>query len=292
MELPASITALGEQLRGPGEIEPAQTLFCDAEVFAAERARIFTRPWTALDHETRLEADGQYFRCDTSPRPVIVTRASEGRLHALRNVCIHAGYPVCEAEQGEAERLICPYHGWEFALDGRLVEPDLSARIDPARLRLTEYPIHVLSGLIVVDLSGNAADKQSAPPLPAWLAAARVVRRARCGTTWNWKFVLHFLKSSPRLFSDDPPQISIAIGPLSWIDAWSRRAVLLRVVPRFAEQTDFHIIEMATESAPGEIPAAAVPDAVAQALRHTEPCVRWFDRRFADWYWSMMSPTQ
>ncbi|MBO0712428.1 MAG: Rieske (2Fe-2S) protein [Acetobacteraceae bacterium] len=291
MELPASITALGEQLRRPGEIAPAQTLFCDAEVFAAERARIFARPLTAVDHETRLEADGHYFRCDTSPRPVILTRANGGRLRALRNVCIHAGYPVCEAEQGAAERLICPYHGWEFALDGRLLEPDLSARIDPARLRLTEYPVYVLSGLILVDLSGNAEDQQRPPPLPAWLAAAKVVRRARYCTTWNWKLVHHFLKSSPRLFSDVAPQSSVAIGPLSWVIAWPQRAVLLRVVPKFAAQTDFHVVEMVAQGAPEEAPAAG-SDAVARKLRCTEPSVHCFDRRFADWYWSMMAPAQ
>ena len=84
------------------------------------------QPLLAVDHATRLSEDGRYFRCDAAPRSLIVTRDDGGRLHALRNVCIHAGYPVCEAEEGPAERLICLYHGWEYALDGRLVEPALS----------------------------------------------------------------------------------------------------------------------------------------------------------------------
>ena len=81
---------------------------------------------------------GSWFRCDAAARSILVTREAGGRLNALRNVCIHAGYPVCEAEEGAAERLMCPYHGWEYALDGRLVEPELSSRIDPSRLRLAQ----------------------------------------------------------------------------------------------------------------------------------------------------------
>src|SRR5271166_4222535 len=194
MDLPTSVTALGEQLGGTGEIVPDPALFSEAGVFAAERERIFARPWIAADHATRLAADGRYFRFDADSRSIIVTRDSEGHLHALRNVCIHAGYPVCEAEEGAAERLMCPYHGWEFALDGRLVEPELSSRIDPARLRLASYPVRVCNGLILADPPG--ATGAAVNSVPGWLTAATVVRRARYNTSWNWKYLRHFLQSS------------------------------------------------------------------------------------------------
>src|SRR5262245_40290527 len=139
MDLPVSVSALGEQLCGAGEIGPDPALFHSPDVFAAERERIFVRPWMAVDHQTRLSEDDHYFRFDVATRSMILSRESGGRLHALRNVCIHAGYPLCDAEEGAAERLICPYHGWEYTLDGRLVEPELSSRIDPARLRLPSY---------------------------------------------------------------------------------------------------------------------------------------------------------
>src|SRR6516162_11658130 len=111
MDLPASVADLGEKLSVAGQVTPEPALFHDADVFAAERERIFTRPTIAVDHETRLSADQHYFRSDVAPRGLIVTRESGGRLHALRNICIHAGYPVCEAEEGGQERLVCPYHG-------------------------------------------------------------------------------------------------------------------------------------------------------------------------------------
>jgi nitrite reductase/ring-hydroxylating ferredoxin subunit len=244
----------------------------------------------AVDHETRLAADAHFFRCDAASRSVIVTREGGGRLHALRNVCIHAGYPVCDAEEGPAERLICPYHGWEFALDGRLVEPAFSSRIDPSRLRLTGYPVFVRNGLILVDLSGKpAAVQECAASVPAWLAAAKVTGRARYGTTWNWKFLRHFLQSSPHLFLDDSPDDYLEFGPLSSMIVRSDRAVLLRVIPRFAEQTDFQVIEMAAGDPPKKPASVVGSDAVADGLRRADPSLPWFDRDFADWYWSLMS---
>jgi nitrite reductase/ring-hydroxylating ferredoxin subunit len=289
MDLPASVVALGEQLRGANEISPDPALFCDADVFAAERARIFMQPLLAVDHTTRLSENGHYFRCDAAPRSLIVTRENDGRLHALRNVCLHAGYPVCEAEEGPAERLVCLYHGWEYTLDGRLVEPALSSRIDPSRLRLAEYPVQIRNGLILVDLSGRADSiEQASDPLPAWLDAARVTGRARYSTPRNWKFLHQFLRSSAQLFFGDAPDFCFEFGPLSLLMVRSQQAVLFRVIPRFAEQTDFEAIAMAAASVAEPVASAAASDAIEDGLRRVEGSL-WFDRPFADWYWSLMS---
>jgi nitrite reductase/ring-hydroxylating ferredoxin subunit len=291
MDLPASVIALGEQLREAGDVEPDPALFCEPEVFAAERERIFTQPLMAVDHETRLTADGHYFRVDAAPRAVIVTRESGGRLHALRNVCIHAGYPVCDAEEGAAERLICPYHGWEFALDGRLVEPVFSSRIDPSRLRLAEYPVEICNGLILVDFSGkSAAGERYGNSLPNWLPGAVVAGRARYSTTWNWKFLHHFLRSSPHLFFDDEPDSHIEFGPLSSMMIRSSQAFLLRLIPRFAGQTDLQVIEMVAGDRSEKDGTLAGSEAVGDRLRRADTSPGWFDRRLADWYWWMMSP--
>jgi nitrite reductase/ring-hydroxylating ferredoxin subunit len=241
----------------------------------------------ALDHETRLAEDGRWFRCDAAPRSILVTRDAGGQLHALRNVCIHAGYPVCEAEEGSAGRLMCPYHGWEYALDGRLVEPELSSRIDPARLRLPSYPVRVCNGLIFIDPSGPTAAAMNS--VPAWLKTATVTQRADYKTSWNWKVLRQFLQSSSQLFLDGSPDDCREFGPLSLLLAQSRRAVLLRVIPKFAEQTDFQLIEMTADDAPRSAGSEIASDGVAERLRTADTSLSWFDRNFAQWYWSMMS---
>jgi nitrite reductase/ring-hydroxylating ferredoxin subunit len=287
MDLPVSVTDLGEQLRGDREIAPDPGLFSDPQVFAAERERIFQRSVMALDHATRLSEDGRWFRCDAATRSILVTREVGGRLNALRNVCIHAGYPVCEAEEGLAERLMCPYHGWEFALDGRLVEPELSSRIDPSRLRLASYPVRVCNGLIFADPPG--ATEPAVNSVPGWLTAATVVRRSRYNTNWNWKYLRPFLQSSPHLFFDGLPDECQEIGPLGLLLAQWPRAVLLRVIPKFAEQTDFQAIEMIAGENRHSPELETGSDLVAESLHGADTSFSWFDRDFAQWYWSLMS---
>jgi nitrite reductase/ring-hydroxylating ferredoxin subunit len=262
-------------------------LFSDPQVFAAERERIFQRSVMALDHETRLSEDRRWFRCDAAGRSILVTREVGGRLNALRNVCIHAGYPVCEAEEGSAERLMCLYHGWEYALDGRLVEPELSSRIDPSRLRLASYPVRICNGLIFADPPGATAAAVNC--VPAWLTAATVTRRTRHNTSWNWKYLRHFLQSSPHLFFDGSPDECQEIGPLGLLFAQSRRAVLLRVIPKFAEQTDFQVIDMMADENQRSAEPETSSDPLAERLHAADTSFSWFDRDFAQWYWSVMS---
>ena len=297
MDLPASVTLLGEQLDGAREIVPDPVLFTEAGVFAAERERIFARPWMAADHVTRLAEDGRYFRFDADSRSIVVTRDAEGRLHALRNVCIHAGYPVCDAEEGAGERLMCPYHGWEYALDGRLVEPELSSRIDPSRLRMTSYPVSLRDGLLFVAPSTGPAQHESiAGPLPAWLADGKVTARKVHSTNWNWKFLLNYLGPRSHLFfggstGADRHDRCFEFGPLSRIIVNTRRAVLVRVIPKCAERTDLQLIEIASGDAPAETASPTADDTVAEELRRAGvPSSSQLDREFFGWYWSLMSP--
>jgi nitrite reductase/ring-hydroxylating ferredoxin subunit len=290
MDLPASVAALADRLGRDGDFAADPELLSSPEVLAAERQRIFMQPLIAVDHASRLAEDGRFFRVDAAGRSLLVTRDATGVLYALRNVCLHAGYPVCEAEDGPAERLVCPYHGWEYTPDGRLVEPDLSARVDPARLQLTRYAVAVRDGLIYVDLSGGPG---SSPPtrtaLPGWLAGAAVCRRARWSMTWNWKLTLQFLKSSPQLFFDDAAAEDWhAMGPLSLVLLRPERAALVNVIPKFAGHTDFQLVEMAAAGTPVTDMASA--DRIRGALdRATGDGLPSLDRSFLSWYWSLMS---
>jgi nitrite reductase/ring-hydroxylating ferredoxin subunit len=299
MDLPDSVAAIGERLGGDGAIVVDPQLFHGADVFAAERERLFPRPWVAVDHQSRIGQPGRYVRVHAGTRSILLIRDADGELRALRNVCIHAGYPVCDAEEGPADRMICPYHGWEFAADGRLVEPDLSRRIDPARLRLPSHPISIQDGLIFLDLSRSAAasaETGAAPvapgAVPAWLAEAEVTRRVRYNTTWNWKLALQFLKSSAHLLYDDPGEADlIAFGPLSLMAVGPHQAVLLCVLPKSAAFTDIQLVRMVPQGTPAQDGPDRVADALGEAGdAETIAQTVALDREFFGWYWSLMAP--
>ena len=51
----------------------------------------------------------------------IVTRDEQGEIRAHFNMCLHRGMQVCRAEMGNASHFRCPYHGWSYRNDGRIV---------------------------------------------------------------------------------------------------------------------------------------------------------------------------
>src|SRR5438445_8911159 len=251
MELPDSIKAIGEQLESGGEIAPAPELFEAYPVFAAEVAHIFARPWLAVDHASRLAADGDFFRADIGSRSVVLVREAEERIHALRNACLHAGYRVCEAESGRADHLYCQYHGWSYALDGLLTDPLLRPQMtDRSRFRLPRYAMQIKRGLILVDLTAVAAEAPPAGPvelgaIPEDLADRPVSRRERYKTTWNWKRLRQFLWSAPELaLGGGAVDDVVEIGPLSLVALHNGTATLVRLIPRYPGQTEIELVAM------------------------------------------------
>jgi choline monooxygenase len=51
--------------------------------------------------------------------PYVIVRGEDGVLRAFYNVCRHHAAAVMVGE-GNAESMMCPYHGWTYALDGAL----------------------------------------------------------------------------------------------------------------------------------------------------------------------------
>jgi nitrite reductase/ring-hydroxylating ferredoxin subunit len=296
MELPDTVKAIGEQLENSGDVTPGPELFEAYDVFSAELANIFTQPWLAVDHASRLTADGDYVRTDLGSRSVVVVRESEGQIHALRNACLHAGYRVCEAESGNASHLYCVYHGWSYALDGRLTDPMLRPNLtDRSRFRLPRYAMQIQRGLILVDMSAVAPE--APPAAPVELGAIpddlgeRPVSRRHYKTDWNWKRLRQFVWESPGLaFGGNGCDAVVEVGPLSLVAMRDGDAALLRVVPRFPGQTDLELVKMPVPG--GSRAANGEADPIGDALREQGDSIAAapLGRAFYEWYWPLMSP--
>ena len=302
MELPDSIKTLGEQVEAGGEITPAVELFDAYPVFAAEVAQLFTRPWLAVDHVSRLACDGDYFRAEVGSRSIVLVHEASDRIHALRNACLHAGYRVCEEESGRSDHLFCQYHGWSYALDGRLTDPQLRPELtDRSRFRLPHYAMRIERGLILVDLSTLAPEPPPPGPvdlgaIPEALAEANVSSRKRYPTTWNWKYLRHLLWETPELvFGGDECSDVAEIGPLSFVALRGDEAALVRLCPRFPGHTDVEIVRLAVRDA--SRPPANGADPIEEGLRRHGDAIAAaplgvLDRAFYEWYWPHLSRAQ
>jgi anthranilate 1,2-dioxygenase large subunit len=95
-------------------------VYTDPDVFAREMDVFFygdTWNYVALDCE--IPEVGSYKRSWVGERQVIVVRDKDG-IKVLENRCAHRGARVCWQNHGKVDSFTCPYHQWNFALDGRL----------------------------------------------------------------------------------------------------------------------------------------------------------------------------
>ncbi|BBZ14248.1 aromatic ring-hydroxylating dioxygenase subunit alpha [Mycobacterium branderi] len=95
-------------------------IYNDRAIFELEKERLFNRAWMFVAHESEIPQDGDYVVRRVLADSFIITRDSQGALHALFNMCLHRGMQVCRAEMGNASNFRCPYHGWTYRNDGRL----------------------------------------------------------------------------------------------------------------------------------------------------------------------------
>jgi fatty-acyl-CoA synthase len=125
------------------------SLYTDPEVFARELERIWYRTWVYVGHTSEVPEPNDYVRKWVGPQQVIMSRDRAGRIHLLLNRCSHRANLVCDADRGNSSAFRCPYHGWTFANDGRLLGypfnsgyggPVLKAELGLGRLpRIADY---------------------------------------------------------------------------------------------------------------------------------------------------------
>jgi phenylpropionate dioxygenase-like ring-hydroxylating dioxygenase large terminal subunit len=97
------------------------SLYTDPAVFEAELERIWYRTWVYVGHVSEVPEPNDYVLKSIGPQPVIMSRDRQGQIHLLLNRCAHRANQVCDAERGNSSAFRCPYHGWTFANDGRLL---------------------------------------------------------------------------------------------------------------------------------------------------------------------------
>lgn len=169
--------------------------YFDEAFYQRELDTIFNTGWVMVGRVERLPEPGSYFTAEFGATRLILTRAEDGRLHALANTCRHRGAPLLEGE-GRCKTIACPYHAWTYGLDGSLLgAPGMkeSLGFDTADHPLLTARVDTWGGFIFVCLSPLTA------PLTTWLGDLpdrlamygfehmRSARRVSYDVACNWK---------------------------------------------------------------------------------------------------------
>lgn len=174
----------------------AADFYTDPAIYALELERIVYRNWILAGHASEWQAPGDYRSVAAAAESAIVVRGTDGELRAFANVCRHRGSRICLDDGGRADALICPYHGWRYALDGTLINArEMSVDFDRTPFGLKPLPLSVVHGLVFVAFAEppplSAARDALAEPM-SWFGfeSLQVAVRRRYAIPANWKLAI------------------------------------------------------------------------------------------------------
>jgi glycine betaine catabolism A len=198
-----------------------QAFYTDPALFAFDMAEVFTNCWLFAAFEAELPTPGSYLALTIGRNPIVLVRGRDQAVRAFHNTCRHRGSQICPDGSGRSGNLVCPYHHWTYALDGRLIG---AARM-PAGFALAEHSLRPLAvgsaaGCIYVAIDPGAPDFApfgevlSAFLAPYRLTEAKLAHESVLVEKANWKLVMenarecyHCASSHPELARSFPVTI-------------------------------------------------------------------------------------
>jgi choline monooxygenase len=161
------LTSIENILAGYNEHAPlsqASTIpaawYVDPRIAELERLSVFSKTWQLVARTDQVKSPGQFVSTTVADEPVVVVRGSDGVLRAFYNVCRHHAAAVVTQPCGQASLLHCPYHGWNYGLDGSLKGmPEFEGveNFDRAQNGLVPVRVETWECFVFVNLDSHAA---------------------------------------------------------------------------------------------------------------------------------------
>ena len=175
---------------------PPDAYYSD-EWFEREQRLLFGHTWHLVCSAHEVAEPGDYATIDAGHDPLFVVRGLDGRLEAFHGLCPHRGIQLLEGIGNTRAGISCPYHAWNFSLEGELrnvPQPEQFPDLDLTSCSLARAGVGEWGGNVFLHpdpAAGSLADWLGG--FPAGIGSFRPdeltqVVRFRLPAATNWKF--------------------------------------------------------------------------------------------------------
>lgn len=174
--------------------------YTDPQIFQLERERIFSRTWMPVCHISQLPQAGSYVTRTLVGESVIALKGRDGEIRVMSNVCRHRNTTIAKGSGTcKGNRFSCPYHGWTYGLDGKLLAAPFMDQVEGFERRDIQLPTfrsEVWHGFVFVNFDQNAESLASQieglePAVgPFKMEDMEAIEVQRRTMPWNWKISL------------------------------------------------------------------------------------------------------
>jgi phenylpropionate dioxygenase-like ring-hydroxylating dioxygenase large terminal subunit len=171
-------------------------IYTSDEFLGFEAEALFMKEWLCVGRAERIPNVGDWFTVTIVDEPIIVARNKDSAIRAMSAVCQHRAMQVCEGE-GNGTTFKCPYHHWNYGLDGRLLGAPAMERTEAfnkADFGLPQLQVEEWQGFVFVNFDADAAPltptlDRYTPFLDNYDLASAVCPGTFTleGMPWNWK---------------------------------------------------------------------------------------------------------
>ena len=133
--------------------------YVDPRIAELERNTVFSGTWQVIGRTDQVRKPGDFLTFTVAGEPIVAVRGSDNVLRAFYNVCRHHAAAVVTEPCGHAEILHCPYHGWNYGLDGSLKgmpEFDGVKNFDRSANGLVSVKVAEWEKFVLINLDPNA----------------------------------------------------------------------------------------------------------------------------------------
>ncbi len=212
----------------------AATEFDCAETLARERQALFINTPQPVAFSGEIPEPGSFLALQVLDIPVLLTRDENGKLRAFINACSHRGAQVATGA-GQARSLVCPFHGWAYAMDGSLRgRPDDECFSTPREAcSLTSLAVSEKYGIVVVAISVDVAQVDVDNALVEigkhlegfGFEHYRTLERRLFNVAANWKLVSDLSLESYHFKTLHRDSVAQILAPNAVVDTFGRHSL-------------------------------------------------------------------